>query len=258
MKTRYILFILIVLIASPFIYRPAKDAFLFISKPFLFVFEKSGSLLISSPLNFLETIWDVRNLASKNEQLTKEVARLESEKAELVETKRENELLKKQLGFAQENKQLKLIPASIIGRAPDLQYLILNQGSMDGVKLDQVVISEGLLVGKIVEVNFSTSKVFLVTNPTSAVPALTQESRAAGLVRGELGYGLLIEDLPKDINLQKGENVITSGLGGDYPKGLLIGKIEEVVSSPADIFQKASLKPLLDFSKLEMVFVINK
>lgn len=252
----YIIFVLLFILFS-LVYKPAKDGFLFISRPFLIFFNKTGSLLISSPIHFFETLKDINNLSLKNEQLMNEIRKLESEKAALIEVERENQILRRQLDFVKENKQWSLIPAYIIGQAPDLQYLILDKGSQDGVKNGQTVIFEGWLVGKIIEVNPSTSKVFLIINPTSAVPAVTQESRALGLVKGELGYGLTLEDVSKDIPLKKDENVITSGLGGDYPKGLLIGKIKEITSLPADLFQKASLGSLLDFSKLEMVFIIK-
>ena len=257
MKKRYIFFILLVLLVlSPFIYTPSKNLFLFLSKPFLTVFEKTGSFFE----NFFETATNIKNLATENERLLSQIRKLESEKAALLEKERENEILKKQLGFMETNKGFNLLPAYIIGRAPNsfFQYLILNRGERDGLKVGQVAISEGLLLGKITEVSLSTSKVFLIVNPTSAVPAITQESRASGLVKGEVGYGLVLEDLPKEITLKEGENVITSGLGGEYPKGLLIGKIEKITSPPADLFQKASLKPLIDFSKLEIVFVIKQ
>lgn len=258
-KRSALIFLGLILILMLLFLKPARNLFLFISTPFLNILEKAGSLIISKPANFFEAIASIKDLNLENERLHDEVRKLESEKADLIEQGKENEILKKQLGFVEESKDLNLLPAYIIGRAPNsfLQYLILNKGEKDGVKVGQTVISEGLLVGKIIEVSSSTSKVFLITNPTGAVPALTQETRGSGLAKGEVGYGLVLEDVPKDINIAQGENVLTSGLGGDYPKGLLIGKIEKIISSSADIFQKASLKILTDFSKLEIVFVIK-
>jgi rod shape-determining protein MreC len=257
MRKRYIFFLLlIILVISPFIYSPAKNLFLFISSPFLVVLEKTGSVFE----DFFSTIRSIKDLTKKLEEQEKEIRILQSEKAGLIEEAKENETLKKQLGFLESNKNLNLLPAYVIGRTPNsfLQYLIINKGEKDGVSKGQIVVSEGILVGRIEEVNISTSKVFLITNPTQAVPASTQESRASGLVKGELGYGLVLEDIPKETSLSIGENVITSGLGGDFPKGFLIGQIEKVISSPADLFQKASLKPFLDYSKLEIVFVIKR
>jgi rod shape-determining protein MreC len=120
------------------------------------------------------------------------------------------------------------------------------------------VVSEDILIGYLAEVNLTSSRVSLITNPNSAVPVLMQESRASGLVRGAIGYGLVLEDVTKDSPLKEGENIITSGLGGQYPRGLLVGKLEKVISSPADLFQKASVKMLIEIEKLERVFVISE
>jgi len=228
-----------------------------VSKIPLGVFNKLGDRIISGSSLFLSTLSDVHDLALQNERLSLKVKQLEAENAQLKELKKENEVLKKEIGFVKENKEAKLIPSYVIGRTPDLRYLILDQGSRKGIKKGQAVISEGLLVGKIAEVNPLTSKVLLITNPISAVPAITQESRVSGLVKGEIGYGLIMEDLPKETPLVPGENVVTSAIGGDYPKGLLIGKIKETISSPADIFQSASLTPLLNFEKVELVFIVK-
>lgn len=257
MKKRYILFLVLAcFVILPFVYRPTQNIFLFLSKPFLIAAEETGYFFE----NLFKIVRSIKNLAAENERLLAEIRRLESEKAGSIETERENEILKKQLGFLESNKGLNLLPTAVIGRSPttSVQYLILNRGEKDGLKQGMVVISEGLLLGKIIEVNFTTSKLSLITNPVQAVPALTQESRAQGIVKGEIGYGLVLEDIPKESELKERENIITSGLGGDFPKGLLIGQLEKIISTPADLFQRASLKTLVDFSKLEMVFVIKQ
>ncbi|MCX6806617.1 MAG: rod shape-determining protein MreC [Candidatus Berkelbacteria bacterium] len=260
MKKRYTLIIVLFLVVFLIIiYGPVKNVFLIISNPFLNFFEKASVLIISKPADFFRTIKNVNNLASENQGLQRKINDLEAEKAGLKEKEKENEILKRQLNFVENTKGMNLLGANVIGRSPNnfSHYLIINRGEKDGLKIGQAVISEGLLLGKISEVNFNTSKVFLVTNPTGAVPALTQDSRAAGLIKGEIGYGLVLEDLPKDILIFEGENIITSGLGGEYPKGLLIGKLEKVISSTADVFQRASIKSLVDYGKLEIVFIIT-
>ena len=260
MKKRYILlFVAVLLILFSLIYQPIQNAFVTMSEPFLVALDKIGSTLIASPVNFFHTIKSMGNLVSDNEQLTAKITQLESEKSNLTESQKENEALKRQLGFVESNQGLNLIPAYVTGKTPNsfMHYLIITRGSKDNIKVGQAVISEGVLVGKIVEVNYSTSKVFLIINPNSAIPAITQDSRTPGLIKGEIGYGLVIDELSKDASITPGENVITSGLGGDFPKGLLAGKIEKIISSQADIYQKASVQPLLDFSKLEIVFVIG-
>lgn len=259
MKKYLILVLIGAVLLIPFVFRPTKGVFSYAAKPFLIISNKIAKSFVSSPLNFFETIHSINNLLSENSQLQGRVRNLESERANLLESQKENEILKKQLGYILTNQDAKLIPAYIIGRNPSntMQYLIIDKGGKDNIAVGQVVINEGVLIGKVTEVNYTTAKVFLITNPNSAVPALTQDSRASGLVRGEIGYGLILEDIVKEVVLKEDENVITSGLGEEYPRGLFIGKIDKTVSSAADLFQKASIKTISDIKKLEMVFVLE-
>lgn len=254
---RYLPLIFLLIFVLLFIfYSPLKGVFLFISRPFLNLTERS----VLSITRFSQTIQTVKSLTASNEQLNQEIQRLRSEKMVLLEREKENEALKRQLGFISENKQKEFIAAQVIGRSPSafVQYLILDKGSQDGILTGQTVVSEGFLVGRVKEAYPTTSLVFLITNPSSAIAALTSENRSSGLVKGEVGYGLLLVDVPKEAPLKEGENVLTSGLGGDFGKGIPIGAIEKIYGSPSELFQRASLKPPLDFFKLEYVLVIKR
>ena len=260
MRKYFIFIFLAVVILVPFFFHPAKNAFLYASKPFLSVFQKIGQVFVGSPINFFSTINSISNLVDENARLEEKVRQYEVERVALLEKEKENVILKNQLSFIKENTDFSLIPAYVIGKAPTnfWQYLISNKGENDGIKVNQAVVFDGVLLGKIVEVNLTTAKVFLLESPNAAVPALAQDSRASGLVKGEIGYGLIFEDVSKNALLKQGENIITSGLGDEYPRGILIGKLDKVVSSPADLFQKASLKTLVDIAKIEMVFVMQR
>lgn len=253
---KYAFLLLFFIISIPFIYTPLKSIFFFVSKPILQIVS-AGSFRVS---HFIDAIRTIRRLVNENEQLRKEVQKLNAEIASYKETERENEVLRKQLNFIKEHKDKKFIMANVIARSPGvfIQYLVLDKGKKDGVEDGQVVVSEGFLVGKIVEVNYSSSKVFIITNPTSTVAALTSESRAFGLVKGEVGYGISLLDIPKEAQLKPGEAVVTSGLGGEYPKGIIIGQIEKIEGKPTDLFQRASLKTPIEFSKIEYVLIIEK
>jgi len=241
--------VLVLFLFSP----PGRGLFLRVSKPIMTILVQAGQTTIAVPARFFASLSDINTLIRENEELTKKVRQLEAERAFLVEKERENEILREQFKFLQ-NQHLNMIAANVIGRFVDLQYLILDRGNQDGIRQGQVVLYQGWLVGKIVEVNPTTSKVALVSNPSLVVPVISQETRQAGLVKGELGYGLIMEEVPKEKPLQVGENVVTSGLGGEFPKGLLVGQIQKVISSSADLFQKASLSSI-DLRKLEIVFV---
>lgn len=190
-------------------------------------------------------------LQAKVNELTAEVARRE-------EAKRENDSLRSELNFAQAN-NYKLTRANIISQDPSnfQQFFTLDRGSGDGIKKGMTVVSQGLLVGRILETTATTAKVYLITDYNSAVPALTQETRASGLVRGQRGFGLELEMVAQTDQLKAGDTVITSGFGGDYPRGLVIGTITDIRQKDAEVFQSSVLRPAVDFRKLDAVFVIT-
>jgi len=96
----------------------------------------------------------------------------------------------------------------------------------------------------------------LITDYNSLVPVILQDSRATGLLRGGLG-GLVIEDIPLNIPIKAGEEVVTSGLGGTMPSGILVGKTNKIVSKEGDIFQKITLETPINIYYLEFVFVVQ-
>lgn len=234
--------------------QPIKSAFLVVAKPI----EKAFTVSTYQVLTFFRSLSEIRKLNKENIELRKERDSLLAENIKLREVQQENEILKKELGFYQANPDFKLIAAQVIGRDPTnlLQAITLDKGEKDGIKKDMPVVSSGFLVGKISQTTWNTSKAFLITNPTSVINAMIQGSRATGNVRGQLGFGLVLEYVPQDIKINPGDKVITSGLGGGFPKGLLIGEVEQVIARQSEIFQSASLRPLVDFTKLEMVFII--
>jgi len=209
---------------------------------------------------FTETIKNISTLQRRNKELEDQVNALNAEIIRLKEVSKENEALREQLGFAQKS-DYKLLPAEIIGYEPEnfFQYLIVNKGAVDGVKQGMFVLSAGYLIGKISEVYNRGSKLLLVTNLDSSVGAMIQDSRALGVVKGELGGGMIMEMIPQNEIVRIGDVVCTSGLGGDYPRGLPIGMVQEIKSKPNDLFQTVSVKSPIDFKKLEMVFIsLNK
>lgn len=221
---------------------------------------KAASVISSKTFNLFDIIRSIRNLRAENENLRKENLSLKNEIAELGEVRHENEVLKKELAFSQNESQSEksLLPAEIVGRSPNSfsEFLIINRGSEDGVSENQAVVSEGFLIGKIVDVTSKTSKVFLINNSTSLVPVVLQNSRGTGLLRGGLD-GLAVEDITLDSKVETGENVLTSGLGGELPSGLIIGTVEKIISKSSEIFQKVSVVSPVKLSRLEIVFVVK-
>jgi len=195
----------------------------------------------------------------ENNNLREENAQLLGEVAFLKRVEQENNFLREQIGLSA-NEERELILAEVIGYdilGSNRQFLI-NKGKEDGVEEGMVVISAGnLLVGQVIEALGSFAKVRLLADPNSKVNALIQESGITGLVKSAQGLDLVIDLLPQGEEINSGETVVSSGLAGIFPSGLLIGQIQKVISSDARISQTAKIKPVVDFMKLERVFVIK-
>lgn len=209
--------------------------------------------------NFFDLITSLRTLERDVVVLEKKIEELQSEITRLKEFEKENAILKNQLGFA-ERTDYNLLPAFVIGYDVTTvsQVIELDRGSDDGVQKDMpIIISGRMLVGKVFDVSAHTAKVLLIVDSASATNALVQDSRASGIIRGEHGLGLTMDTIPQGEEVKAGNRVITSGLGGIYPKGLLIGEVEEVFANPNELFQTARVKPYIRFKDLEMVFVLR-
>ncbi len=214
------------------------------------------SLKINNSINFIRSVND---LNQENIKLEEDNRELLGQIAQLKEVVRENEFLRKQIGLSNlEERQL--ILAKVIGQ--DFsglgKYFLIDKGEKDGVKKKAAVMVAGnLLVGQVIEVTSSFSKVQLIIDSNSRVNALVQESGITGLVRGGQGLTLIIDLLPQRRTIEVGETVVASGLAGDFPAGLLIGQIKKVISSDVQISQQAEIKPAVDFTTLERVFVFK-
>lgn len=172
----------------------------------------------------------------------------------------ENEKLKNTLGFLQSH-NFKALTAAIIAKeeaGEDRRDLIINLGSRDGLRPGLGVIGEeGVLVGKILETKERTASICLTTSPNCRLTASIQnQSKTQGLTDGDLGLTIKMSYIPQLEQINAGDLVISSGLSGDIPRGLLIGRIIQVRNESNDVWQEASIEPLLDLSKLTIVSVI--
>lgn len=207
--------------------------------------------------DFFRGIFYFRSIIHQNSGLVKENLELQSRLAKLSEVEYENEILKKEFGFLQKESNQKLIPASIIGQTSGyLKSVVIDKGEDSGIKNGSAVISQGFLVGTISYVRSGSAEVKLITDFGSLIPVVLQDSRGTGLLRGGLS-GLTIEDIPLNVQSKEGEVVVTSGLGGEIPSGISVGKAGNKVSKEGEIFQKVTVNSPIDFSKLEVLFVIG-
>ncbi len=211
----------------------------------------------------LNTIPQIFYLKEENEALKKQVAELLQYKQNLLEYQRENTDLRSLLGFKDKNLQYDLEAAEVIARDTGnwFNVILIDKGEKQALKKDMAVITNEGLVGCIISTTANTSKVMLITDERSSISAMLQRTRDNGIVKGSIdtaprGY-LKMDFLSQDANLVKGDIVISSGLGGLVPKGIVIGEVVETKKESYELMQYAIIKPAVDFLKLERVFVIK-
>ena len=198
----------------------------------------------------------IGRLRSENERLADLLNQFQVDSSRISELENENNLLKQELGFFQQDQQESLVPAKIIQREPVsfLDNFVIDKGASDGLVVNMAVVSHSVLVGQVSELYEHTAKVTIVTSKDSIVQAMLQDSRAKGILKGGLS-GLFLENIVSDAEYKDGEYIVTSGLGGEMKQGILIGKTNKQKSSGTGIFKTISVEPLVDLTKLEIVFV---
>jgi rod shape-determining protein MreC len=198
---------------------------------------------------------------------------LVQENFRLREYQAENEELRRQLSFRQENPTLGLLGADVVGQGctvfpcgevvgqdtnPYLRYLIINIGSREGVAVGMPVVTGGsAMVGRIARTSPNLSYVQLINDPASRVAAMLQQSRVTGILEGSDGGQLLLTNILPDELVEEGETVITSSLGGLLPRGLILGQVESISYQESDLFQQAAIRAAVEFRRLETVLVVT-
>jgi rod shape-determining protein MreC len=204
------------------------------------------------------TLFTIRKLAFENSQLNQEVNQLAFENARLKSARDENAALRKALNFQQQS-DLNLLPVEVLTLDPTgfSQTIVIDKGENFEIKLNQPIIMQpGLLVGKVIKVNPNTAEVMLITDPTIVINGEVVDSQARGLIKGEHGLGLSFDLVTQNELIKTGDEVITSGLSNDFPRGILIGSITAIRSSTTDLFQKAFVSPAANLRNIRFLFAV--
>ena len=207
-------------------------------------------------------------LRNVQEELEKTRARLqyyESITEEVEEIKRENQQLRNLLGL-KERLPYDSVLATIISKDPDnwFRTIIINRGSSDGIKVNMPVVAffgdEKAIIGKIIEVRGSISRILPIISPDLKIGVVFQESRYPGLLSGysAIGKMCIVDYVDKTATIKAGDIVITSGQGGVFPQGLLVGVAIRSFPSESGAFQRVLVKPYINFDLIENVIVIKK
>jgi rod shape-determining protein MreC len=248
-----VVFIAILVLANQFFNLNLGEKASNILSPVGIVFSTTGEEISS----FFGNITHISSLQKENNVLTDKLNSALAEIATLSEAKKENDSLRLELGFKQSS-PFDLIPATVAYFDPSLRDgITVEVDDTTGLKNNDVVLSEGFLIGRIADINGTSIRVLLITDSTSAIPVTIQDKDITGIAMGKIGNGLTMEQVPQSDSVQKGDLVITSGLGGDLPKGIILGKVDVVQKVAGSIFQQISLQPMVEFTKLERVMIVR-
>lgn len=223
----------------------------------------SATGLTTAFSQLIESVLQMRTLNQELAVLQSRSRQLEAELQTLREVEKENETLRTLLNFAQTRPRLELRGAQIVARVVGeestnfIDTILIDLGAVHGLRSGMPVVTDQGLVGRIGSVTENNAKVLLLSDPSSLASALLADSRLNGIVRGDTGNHLVMDFLPQGPTFAVGEAVLSSGLGGQFPRGLTIGTIDTIESQPNAVFQTATVRPAVDFSSLELVMVIT-
>jgi rod shape-determining protein MreC len=238
------------------IFSPVRQFILLAIGPF----QKTFYLISQGISRKTSFIFSISELRGENENMLKENNSLAREVAELKDIRRENETLREQLNLAP-RKDFETEAAFVIGQDPEKlgSWLLIDKGSNNGIKEGMpVIVSDGVLVGKVSEAYFSSAKVILLSDPSMVVNVTDLETGARGVAKGNYGLGITMDLVEQAEKMNKGDTIITSGLGGSIPRGFFIGKVQEIKLSEDKLFQQASINPRVKYSRLDVVFAVKK
>ena len=225
---------------------------------------QSGLATLTNRLSrSLTNLRNYRSLQRRVTELERIVESLSVENLRLQEVERENQRLRKVNGFFETRPSFERQGGQIIGLVIGqnatnfLNVAMIDLGSRHGIKVGMPVVNDQGLVGRISEVLATTSKILLITDPSSTVNAILQASRLTGVISGTPGSHPVIGFLPQGTEIGVGEVVLTSGMGGSFPKGIHIGQVVEVRQKDVNVFQEAVVRPTVNFGQLEEVMVVT-
>lgn len=203
-------------------------------------------------------VFKLSKLQKENAEIKDANNRLQAEVAQLQEAKKENEKLRADLRFITATNYTYEAAEVTVFEPSNLRGMVtINKGSKQGLKPGLAVISEGFMIGKIAEVSESNAKVLLITDPSSAIPVTLQQANTSGLAKGQIGTGIAMEKIPQGEQIKEGDTVITSGLGGEVPRGLILGYITKIEKQDNTLFVTADIRPAANLHSLSRVIIIK-
>jgi rod shape-determining protein MreC len=195
---------------------------------------------------------------AENERLSKRIQALEVERNKWLEAEATNWRLQQLLEF-RSHLPVGSVTASIIANSAStwFQSCLLDKGSDDRVRKGMAVVTPLGVVGQVVSVTARSAKVLLISDPNSGVDVLVQRTRARGIVSGSLENGPVLKYVKRSEDIQVGDRVITSGLDGIFPKGMMVGTVIKARKQNLGLFQYIEVMPAVTSARAEEVMVVN-
>lgn len=230
--------------------------------------------IVAIPLNFMAStvnnfarnfddtfsaLTEVQSLRQRNAELEEALAQFQAEVVELREVASDYQRLAELLEYTSAAQNQETLAAEVISydQSGLRRTIVINRGARDGLARGMPVVTRQGLAGRIIDVTANASRVLLVTDESSSVNARLQTTRAQGSVVGRLTGNLRMIMIPLDAEVQEGDLVITSGLGGNFPPDIVIGQVTSRRQFEFELNQQAEVRSLIDFDTLEFVLVIT-
>lgn len=220
--------------------------------------EGVANSLVMRTSGLAEDVLTIQQLQERNRSLEAALAAYQAEIVELREIRHDYDRIAALLEYTRARQNEEYLVADVIGRdiSAFTRVIFINRGARDGVTEGMPVVTEKGLVGRVTQVSANAAQVLLITDPISAVNARLLNSRAEGSVLGQAG-GLRMTYIDLNATLQEGDTAVTSGLGGNFPEGIIIGQVTSIRQFQFELFQEAEIRSLNDFDRLETVLVIT-
>lgn len=225
--------------------------------------QRATAFVVSQGRSAGKFVSDLMTARQESERLRVELDNLRFQYNNLVEAKLEAERLQVLLGYRNEQQSLDLIMGKVISRGLTSWHneLIIDRGSNHGISLSDPVLTYAGAVGRIIEVSATTAKVLLLTDPRSGIAAVVQNSRDGAVAEGDPSIPGMIRltRLPRDFQVVVGDLVVTSGLGGVFPRdhSFVIGTVAEIFISADGLLKFARIMPAVDFARVEEVLILR-
>ncbi|NNL66073.1 MAG: rod shape-determining protein MreC [Myxococcales bacterium] len=217
--------------------------------------------MITTPVDLMRDAWThyvaLLDLRAENDALRAQVSQLRDENLQFREALVASGRLKR-IAEMRDEFETPMLPMEVVGQdvSPWFRSVLLDRGHDHGVRAGMPVVTDAGVVGLVTATSDNAGRTMLLLDRQSAIDGIVQSSRARGIVRGRGTNRLEFEFVVSGAEVVVGDVVISSGLDGVYPKGLRIGEVVDIVSSPYGLTQKAILAPSVEFGRLEQVFVI--